>query len=658
MVEKILHNRYRILSVLGQGAMGIVYQAIDEKSNALVALKALHQHLAADRELSQRFFGEANALSHLDHDNIVKFVEVFESEGRYYIVLEFIDGFTLTQLLSTTGAFAPERAAYVCFHVADALAYAHSRRIIHRDIKSSNIMQTRTNVIKLTDFGIAREAGKQTAYTAAGTIIGTAEYMSPEQAQGKNIDHRSDIYSLGIVLYEMLVGHAPFKADDQLAILYKQVHERPQRPSAFNNRIPRELDRITLKALAKNPAERYASAAEFANDLKRLMTGTGKVSAPTPVPQTPSDKRNRDEGTIVDGAALPASQKAVSPIPKPEIIRDKQKSKPPIPLIAGGVIGVGLLLFAGGFFLVKPSPTPATPTTQNGVPGGSITRPLIVTDVGYVTYTPSTEGKAIQPTHGIQTFTPAPKSAAPTVLVAAASLTPEATPVFEIPSTATIAPEVTDVPTATDEPTNTERPPTSTRIPPTTVAPSPTKSAIPVVRSFDSISPIPLNGCDYGMQGDGWYHITASNKDAACAALFPLEYRNFSFEVTVKRIDGTGTGGGFAQIRFGARGNDRIALSISRTDRVYGVTGQRNGTVKSSLPSTQSNSFNGLDGEQATDRIQLTMQNGTLRIAINGESVKSVPIDDYVPGQIGIGARSSEGQSHVAFQNVVLQELP
>jgi beta-lactam-binding protein with PASTA domain/predicted Ser/Thr protein kinase len=280
-------GRYAVVERVGSGGMAEVYRARDELLGRDVAVKVLSDRLASDRSFVERFRREAQSAANLNHPNVVSLYDYGADDGAYYIVMEYIEGKSLGDIVGESGALLPERAAEIASDVAAALDRAHSSGLVHRDIKPTNIMVTSGGQTKVTDFGIARALGQsteQTQMTQTGMVIGTAAYLSPEQAQGNPVDARSDVYSLGCVLYETLTGRPPFTGDAPLAIAYKHVREDPVPPSTVNPDVPRELDAVTLKALAKNPDNRYASAEEMREDLQRFLGGQ-KVHA-TPLMAT------------------------------------------------------------------------------------------------------------------------------------------------------------------------------------------------------------------------------------------------------------------------------------------------------------------------------------------------------------------------------------
>ncbi|HYP23044.1 MAG TPA: Stk1 family PASTA domain-containing Ser/Thr kinase [Actinomycetota bacterium] len=282
-------GRYAVLEPVGSGGMAEVYRARDELLGRDVAVKVLSARLSSDKSFVERFRREAQSAANLNHPNVVSLYDYGADDGAYYIVMEYIEGKSLGDIVAESGALLPERAAEIASDVAAALERAHSSGLVHRDIKPTNIMVTNTGQTKVTDFGIARALGQsteQTQMTQTGMVIGTAAYLSPEQAQGNPVDARSDVYSLGCVLYEMLTGRPPFAGDAPLAIAYKHVREDPVPPSTVNPDVPRELDAVTLKALSKNPGNRYTTAAEMREDLQRFLNGQKVLATPLMAAET------------------------------------------------------------------------------------------------------------------------------------------------------------------------------------------------------------------------------------------------------------------------------------------------------------------------------------------------------------------------------------
>ena len=275
-------GRYAVIERVGTGGMAEVYRARDDLLGREVAIKVLHDRYSRDRSFVERFRREAQAAANLTHPNIVALYDYGADGDTYFIVMEFIEGRSLADIISEEGPLLPERAAEIASDVAKALERAHAGGLVHRDVKPSNIMITDSGQTKVTDFGIVRALGgdNEQTMTQTGMVIGTAAYLSPEQAQGNPIDARSDVYALGIVLYEMLTGSVPFSGDTPLAIAYKHVRENPEPPSSVNPDVPAPLDAVAMKALAKNPDNRYGSAAEMHDDLQRFCAGQRVLATP------------------------------------------------------------------------------------------------------------------------------------------------------------------------------------------------------------------------------------------------------------------------------------------------------------------------------------------------------------------------------------------
>jgi eukaryotic-like serine/threonine-protein kinase len=280
--DELYGNRYRVVGLLGTGGMAKVYRARDELLSREVALKVLNERLSSDPSFVERFRREAQNAAGLNHPNIVSLYDYGDKDNRYFIVMELIEGRSLSEVIDEDGALMPERAAEIARDTARGLGRAHESGIVHRDIKPHNIMITKTGQTKVTDFGIARAVGgdADATMTQTGMVIGTAAYLSPEQAQGNPVDARSDVYSLGCVLHEMLTGDAPFAGDTPLAIAYKHVRENPERASEVNSDVPDALDAIVIKAMSKNPDNRYADANEMADDLDRFLSGQRVAATP------------------------------------------------------------------------------------------------------------------------------------------------------------------------------------------------------------------------------------------------------------------------------------------------------------------------------------------------------------------------------------------
>ena len=283
---RLLGGRYELDGVVGRGGMAEVYRARDIRLDRVVAVKTLREDLARDQTFQARFRREAQSAASLNHPSIVAVYDTGEdhlgAEPVPYIVMEYVDGRTLRDLLRDDRRLLPERALEITDGVLRALDYSHRNGIVHRDIKPANVMVTRSGEIKVMDFGIARAVSDaQATMTQTAQVIGTAQYLSPEQARGERVDARSDLYSAGCLLYELLTGRPPFTGDSPVAIAYQHVTENPVPPSRIDPEIPAWADSIVLKSMAKDPARRYQSAGEMRQDIQRGLSGMPVAAPPT-----------------------------------------------------------------------------------------------------------------------------------------------------------------------------------------------------------------------------------------------------------------------------------------------------------------------------------------------------------------------------------------
>jgi eukaryotic-like serine/threonine-protein kinase len=306
MVEPntIIDGRYRVVSRLGSGGMADVYLAEDQLLGRSLAVKVLHHHFAEDQEFVERFRREASSAAGLSHPNIVAIFDRGEWDGTYYIAMEYVPGRSLKELVREQGPFDPVVAIDIVTQILQAARFAHARGVIHRDLKPHNVILDEEGRARVTDFGIAQAGASD--MTMTGSIMGTAQYLSPEQAQGHAVSAASDLYAVGVILYELLTGAVPFDGDTAVAIAFKQVSAQPPAPSTATPALPAVLDQIVLRALAKDPAARYASAEEFIEALRaaraRLPAGAATAIFAAQPPGAPATGTH----VVLGGAALSA----------------------------------------------------------------------------------------------------------------------------------------------------------------------------------------------------------------------------------------------------------------------------------------------------------------------------------------------------------------
>jgi serine/threonine-protein kinase len=352
LIGTLFDGRYQVVRKLGAGGMANVYLAEDQELGRRVAIKILNDRHANDDQFVERFRREAKNAAALSHPNIVSIYDRGEAEGSYYIAMEYLDGRSLKELIISRGPAPLNVAIEYARQILSALRFAHRHGIVHRDIKPHNVLVDAEGRVKVTDFGIARAGTSQ--MTEAGSIVGTAQYLSPEQARGTGVDQRSDLYSLGIVLYELVTGTLPFNGDTPVEIAMKHLSQHPELPSALRPELPHELDLVVTRALAKDPDERYQSAEEMDADLERLARGAA-VSAETEEQATqilraPTGPMSATAATMI----VPPRRGAYAPVPPlpPPVYYDLEEPihrRPVWPWIAAFlfVLGAGV----GGWFL-------------------------------------------------------------------------------------------------------------------------------------------------------------------------------------------------------------------------------------------------------------------------------------------------------------------
>src|SRR4051812_32090724 len=345
----LFDGRYKILKKIGAGGMADVYCAEDQTLGRQVAIKILNDRHAGDEQFVERFRREAQNAAGLNHPNIVSIYDRGEAEGTYYIAMEFLDGRSLKELIVARGPSPIPVAIGYARQVLAALRFSHRNGIVHRDIKPHNVIVDAEGRIKVTDFGIAR-AGAASQMTEAGSIIGTAQYLSPEQARGAPVDQTSDLYSVGVLLYELLTGAVPFTGDTPVEIAMKHLSQVPEPPSAKRPDVPADLDHVVLRELAKDPHDRYASAEEMDADLARIakglaisdetheaatqvLAGAGLMAAaPTTISRAPT--------LVTPGAPPPAA-----PLPYYEYDEPPRRSIWPWLFVAGLIIAAGVVIY-------------------------------------------------------------------------------------------------------------------------------------------------------------------------------------------------------------------------------------------------------------------------------------------------------------------------
>ncbi len=327
----IFADRYEIVSEIARGGMADVYLARDSKLDRPVALKVLSPELSRDDSFVERFRREAQSAAGLTHPNIVGIFDWGQEHGTSFIVMEYIDGRTLRDMIHDEGTLAPGQVADIGADIAAALSFAHLNNVVHRDVKPGNVLITTAGQVKVTDFGIARAGGSASdSLTRTGSVMGTATYFSPEQAQGLAVDGRSDVYSLGVVLYEMVTGQPPFVGDSPVSTAYKHVREPAVAPSKIVPSVPPELERVILTCLAKDPQDRYQSCDDLRADLLRFRRGQAVVGTAITAAIT----------TIPDATSTMIAVPPVAPVPLMDTaLPPKKKSK-------GPVIAVVLVLLA------------------------------------------------------------------------------------------------------------------------------------------------------------------------------------------------------------------------------------------------------------------------------------------------------------------------
>lgn len=345
MIGKVLGGRYEILEKIGGGGMALVYKAKCRLLNRFVAVKILRSEFTGDEEFVKKFKRESQSAASLSHPNIVGIYDVGMEDDIYYIVMEYIKGQTLKELIKSKGALGVEYATNIALQIAAALEHAHMNHIVHRDIKSHNIMIKDDNTVKVTDFGIARAVSSCTI-TNTGNIIGSVHYFSPEQARGGYTDEKSDIYSLGVVMYELVTGRLPFEGETPISVALKHIQEEAVNPREINNRIPKSLEDIIMKAMEKDVSKRYSNVGEIIADLKQSLI--------MPNGDFVKKKKDIDENTkVIEPIKHIDVEEKLTVESKPEEKKIQPRSSKKITVIAilSGLF-LALLIF-GGYLIVN-----------------------------------------------------------------------------------------------------------------------------------------------------------------------------------------------------------------------------------------------------------------------------------------------------------------
>lgn len=354
-VGKRIDGRYEIREIIGVGGMAVVYKAYDNIDDRIVAVKILKEEFLANEEFRRRFKNESKAIAVLSHPNIVKVFDVSFGDRLQYIVMEHVEGITLKEYIEQQRVINSKEVVYFTTQILRALQHAHDKGIVHRDIKPQNIILLQNGNIKVTDFGIARFSRSETR-TMTESAIGSVHYVSPEQARGEMTDEKTDIYSVGVLMYEMLTGELPFQGDNAISVALMQVNEEAVPPSSINEDIPTGLEQITMRAMQKNLRERYQSAAEMLLDIEEYKRNPAVVfdysyfvdDNPTKYVSTEDVKAFSGFSSISEDDPIPGADEMRLPHPK------TKKKKSPLPIIVGVLSGVlVVLLIAVGFIFFQ-----------------------------------------------------------------------------------------------------------------------------------------------------------------------------------------------------------------------------------------------------------------------------------------------------------------
>ncbi len=427
--DTLLNDRYRLVTPIGEGGMAAVYRAVDTRLGRDVAVKVLHSEYARDQPFLQRFQQEAEFAASLGaHPNIVAIYDIGQDDFLHYIVMELVEGRDLKHIIRERAPLEVGEAFGITRQVASALAFAHQRGLVHRDVKPQNIMVTNGGTAKVTDFGIARSLSAS-QLTRTGMVIGTAHYFAPEQAQGKPASPSSDIYSLGVVLYEMLTGHVPFEADTPIGVAMQHLHSDPPSPWDYNPALSTRAGSVALRALEKDPERRYRDAMEFASALSEGATASsgGTTSISPIIPPLP--QQTSVYPAVPRESAPPTARRRVARDPF-EGVPARVQTHPPGPwrrrwiilavLLAG--IAVAAVAFAvsnqafggGAAATVTPTSTPKPTATARPHPTATATKIPVAVIPTNTPFIRATTPPTVVPTRVLPTFTPIPPKPTPT----------------------------------------------------------------------------------------------------------------------------------------------------------------------------------------------------------------------------------------------------